>query len=90
MKNVTSFDDFLNEKKVNTKKEYALSHKVQDSIKKLCESMLHEEAKKWHEDDDKSHTYEGYMNEAKDCMNECMNECCEVWKASGASSAGMK
>ena len=90
MKNVVSFDNFqINEaKSVNPKKGYTLSTKVQDSIKKLCEGVLHKEAKAAHENDDKSMTYDKCMKEAHNYMKECMNECGEVYKASAKSNTG--
>jgi hypothetical protein len=52
-----------------------ISTNVQDSIKKLCEEMLHPEAKACHEDEMKEHTYESYIKECGSYMQECMNEC---------------
>ena len=77
MKNVTSFDNFqINEAKtISPKKGYTISTKVQDSIKKLCEGVLHKEAKAAHENDDKAMTYTKCMKEAHNYMKECMNEC---------------
>jgi len=90
MKNMTSFNDFVNEaKKVDSKKGYMISNKVQNSIKKLCESMLHGEAMEVDKNDDKSQTYEKYMKECGSYMNECMNECMEVYR-SGKNWAGTK
>ena len=95
MNNVKTFDSFFEEqsltesKKINQKKEYTLSNKVQDSIKKLCESHLDKEAKA-HDQDETKATYEGYMKEAVNHMKNCVNECMEVYRASGDSSAGMK
>lgn len=66
----------------NPKKSFAMTTQVQDSIKKLCESMLHKEAMKHDEDENESHTYESYMNQCADYVKECINECMESWKAS--------
>jgi hypothetical protein len=84
MKNLTPFDAFVNEaKKVDPKKGYTISNKVQSSIKKLCESMLHDEACEHDANDDKAQTYEGYMKECGNYMNECMNECTEIYRSGG-------
>lgn len=83
MKNLTSFDNFVNEgKNVDPKKGYAISNKVQDSIKKLCESMIHNEAMAYDKTDNKEETYEKYVAECGDYMKECMNECMESYKKS--------
>jgi hypothetical protein len=75
-----NFDDFQTSKKevkeeLNPKKQFILSTQVQDSIKKMCQETLHPEAKSYHDDDDKAHTYEGYIKECKAYLKECMNEC---------------
>ena len=68
-------DDFKVSEGVDPKKGFMLSTKVQDSIKKLCEEMLHNEAKTCHEDEIEEHTYESYTKECGSYMTECMKEC---------------
>jgi hypothetical protein len=80
MKNLKKFSDFtgedrIEEKSISPKKGFMISTNVQDSIKKLCEEMLHPEAKACHEDEMKEHTYESYIKECGSYMQECMNEC---------------
>lgn len=82
MNNMKSFDSFINEAK-SPKKEYMISKKVQDSIKNLCETMLHEEAAACDANEDKSQTYEGYINECGNYMKECMSESMEVYRSGG-------
>lgn len=90
MKNLTTFDDFVFEaKKADPKKGYTISNKVQNSIKKLCEGAMHNEAMDHDKNENPKHTYEGYMKECGKYMNECMNEASEVYKAS-KNTAGMK
>jgi hypothetical protein len=69
-----TFNEFQIEEKLNPKKQYTISNTVQDSIKKLCESVIHEEAKACHEDET-NRTYDSYVKECGSYMNECMNEC---------------
>lgn len=52
-----------------------MTTQVQDSIKKMCEDVLHPEAKAYHDDEDPAHTYDGYVKECKAYLKECMNEC---------------
>lgn len=77
LKNFKDFQSSNNEVKedINPKKQFVLSTEVQDSIKKLCIEMLHPEAKKYHDDEDTAHTYNGYIKECKSYLRECMNEC---------------
>ncbi len=75
-----NFEDFQTSRKevkeeIDPKKQFVLSTDVQDSIKKLCEEMLHPEAKAYHDDEDTAHTYNGYIKECKSYLRECMNEC---------------
>jgi hypothetical protein len=88
MKNVISFDNFLNEAKINPKKQFGLTTQVQDSIKNLCESVIHENAMACHENDDKSQTYEKYIKECGSYMNECMYERLELYRASAKTTGG--
>lgn len=88
MKNIASFDKFEMNEKVNPKKQFGLTTQVQDSIKKLCEGTIHNEAVKCHENDDKSQTYEKYIEECGSYMKECMNERMEVYRSSGKNTAG--
>ena len=95
MKKVVSFEKFISEKAEpshQTQKDFTadnakkgtyrsmVSKKVQDSIKNLCESMLHEEAMACDMNEDKEQTYEGYIKECGSYMNEYMNECMEVYR----------
>jgi hypothetical protein len=95
MKNVVPFGEFLNEKAETshqTQKSFVagkpkagtyramVSKKVQDSIKKLCESMLHEEAMACDMNEDKEQTYEKYITECGSYMNEYMKEAMEVYR----------
>jgi hypothetical protein len=104
MKNLNTFESFINEKASTShgtqdsfiagkakKGTYRsmVSKKVQDSIKKLCESMLHEEACKVDANENKDHTYEKYVKECGSYMNECMSESMEIYRNS-KSTAGMK
>lgn len=88
MKNVESFDNFLSEAKIDTKKQFGLTTQVQDSIKKLCEGTIHENAKACHENDDKSQTYEKYIEECGSYMKECMSEGLELYRASAKTTGG--
>jgi hypothetical protein len=104
MKNLNTFDSFINEKanaSQDTQDSFTagkakkgtyrsmVSKKVQDSIKKLCESMLHEEACKIDANENMDHTYEKYMKECGSYMKECMSESMEIYRNS-KSTAGMK
>jgi hypothetical protein len=85
MKNLESFENFsaTNEaKKVDAKKGYTISNKVQDSIKKLCEDMIHSEAMAYDKNENKDQTYEKYIGECGKYMNEKMYECMESYKSS--------
>ena len=88
MKNLESFDNFVNEAKIDPKKQFGLTTQVQDSIKKLCEGAIHENAMACHENDDKTQTYEKYIKDCGSYMNECMNECMELYKASAKTTGG--
>lgn len=72
MKNVRDFTEFVTEAKINPKKQFGMTTQVNDSIKSLCESTLCKEAKSYHEDDDPSHTYEGYVGICSDHLKKCM------------------
>lgn len=87
MKNLIGFEKFT---EVNEKQAYhnLVSHEVQGSIKKLCEGMMHNEAKACHENDDASQTYEAYCNEAEEYMKSCLREAMEVYTASAKTIAG--
>jgi hypothetical protein len=87
MKNLVKFEDFA---AVNEKAAYRnlVSHQVQDSIKEMCEGMMHNEAKACHENDDASQTYEAYCNEAENYMKNCLRESMEVYTASTKTIAG--
>jgi hypothetical protein len=85
MKNLESFENFsaTNEaKKVDAKKGYTISTKVQDSIKKLCENMIHNEAMDYDKNENKEQTYEKYVEECGSYMKESMKECMESYKSS--------
>lgn len=71
-----SFNQFQKElvEKIDPKRQYSISNNVQDSIKKLCESIIHEQAKACHEDET-NRTYDSYIKECGTYMNECMNGC---------------
>lgn len=88
MKNLISFDNFINEAKINPKKQFGLTTQVQDSIKKLCEGAIHENAIACHENDDKSQTYEKYIEECGSYMKERMNEGLELYRASAKTTGG--
>jgi SMC interacting uncharacterized protein involved in chromosome segregation len=87
MKNILAFENFEMNEKVNPKKQFGLTTQVQNSIKKLCEGMIHNDAVKCHENDDKTQTYSKYIKECGSYMNECMNECMEVYR-NGKNTAG--
>jgi hypothetical protein len=88
MKNVIPFDNFVNETKTDPKKQFGLTTQVQDSIKKLCEGVIHENAIACHENDDKSQTYERYIEECGSYMKECMSEGLELYRSSAKTTGG--
>ena len=88
MKNVTTYSEFVNETRVNPKKQFALTTQVQDSIKKMCEGMIHENVMACDMNEYEDQTYEKYIEECASYMKECMNERLEVYRASAKSTAG--
>ena len=44
------------------------------AIESLCEELLKHEAQKFHDDEDESHTYEGYVNDCSSYMKEMMGQ----------------
>jgi hypothetical protein len=88
MKNVISFDSFVNEAKIDPKKQFGLTTQVQDSIKNLCKGTIHENAIACHENDDKTQTYEKFINECGSYMKECMSEGLELYRASAKTTGG--
>lgn len=96
MKNVVPFNEFMNEKAETSHETQdkfiagkpkegtyraLVSKKVQDSIKKLCESTLHEDATACDMNEDKSQTYEKYIDECCSYIKECMNECMKSYRS---------
>lgn len=88
MKNVITFDSFLNEAKDDSKNQFELTKQVQDSIKEMCEGVIHENAMAFNENDNKDQTYEMYTEKCSSYMNERMCEAMEVYRASAKTTAG--
>jgi hypothetical protein len=72
-----TYKQHLNESKKQTG---PLSEAVKKHISEMCEGMLHEAAKSYHNDPHADHTYEGYMKECGSYMTEKLHECMESWK----------
>lgn len=76
MRNIHKYEDFfIPNKSVNEMYEdsySAMSGGAKESLKSICEGLLCKEAEDYQNDDDNSHTYEGYIEECARYIKECM------------------
>ena len=74
MKNISSYKLYTRDilESDSSENNSGMSYSVKSEIKKLCESLLSKEAKKYHNDPIKEHTYERYVNECAGYLKECM------------------
>lgn len=66
-----TYKQYLNESE--GKKVSAMTEEAKKHVKEMCEK-LYNEAKAYHDDPHPDHTYESYVKECGDYMNEMMNE----------------
>lgn len=75
MRNLNRYEDFFSRKQVNEMYESsysAMSESAKESLKSICEGLLCREAEDYQNDEDNSHTYEGYTEECSRYIKECM------------------
>jgi len=68
---VLKLEEFVSEaESINNK--YCLSEKAKMVLEKACNEYLIKESIEFHNDNHKDHTYESYVNECKNYINEIM------------------
>lgn len=74
MKNLTSYEDHLNKgiTESNDQVSECMSPGAKMALEKLCEEILCKEAREYHDDENPEHTYECYVNECANKINEIM------------------
>jgi len=68
MEPTLTYKDFLLESKCPD----CIDEKTKDKIHDLCKNHILKEAMKYHNDDDPSHTYDGYVKECTGYINEML------------------
>ena len=78
MENIKSyerFSDFVGENwDADTQKSSMMSEKARAKMKKLCEKHLIKEANDCHNDMDECHTYNNYVNECHQVLDEMLGQ----------------
>lgn len=74
MQNIRSYENFDRTNESSIYECGGISESAKEAIKSLCESVLCQEALDYHNDEDSSHTYEGYINECAGYIKECMGQ----------------
>ena len=76
MENLVSFENFGVDQVVESgcSSCSGMSEHAKLALESLCQEMLCKEAQAYHEDEDESHTYEGYVNECANYMREMMGQ----------------
>jgi hypothetical protein len=67
---VLKLEEFVTEAESTNK--YYLSGKAKMILKEACEKYLIKEAKDFHNDKNENHTYDSYVNECKNYLEEMM------------------
>jgi hypothetical protein len=76
MKNLASYEDHLNKEITESNEQITecdgMSQNAKMALESLCEELLCKEAREYHDDENPEHTYEGYVNECVNKLNEMM------------------
>ena len=76
MENLLKYEDHasrsIDESMMTNEAGTCLSEAAKGILEKACKEILMKEAQEYHDDENPDHTYEGYVNECKNYINEIM------------------